>query len=404
MISASKASFVNRSATISFEAAVEIADDLSIDIRLDHDPKLFEKFAALCNQIEKAGGAISDDGYFYAAFTVDGQRVQANDILIATRPEALESGLRIESKVDLLTYGDQPPSDHLELLLNVGRDQMVAGLGILGESFETTDFGTVEILAGPDTGRCILRSQLKTGIPYPENKILEVVRFLSGIDVNWIEAQAAGKRVVRAARDPLFLDHEFSPMPQGDRASAIKMFDAIAKFVGANAQKHSSSEIDTLSNIRQASRNLVNFRLVLGAAVEHLLKRFPGKVGIGQDTLQHVDESIFLVDNAGLHPSIKEKLKSALVNQRNLQPKHVLAAMKALGLVESLHIKTYENIRNMGSQGDSSSLKEANDTLRKTSVVLDLVYRILLNGIAYSGRYRSPIKQVDTMLKSVPLA
>lgn len=159
-----------------------------------------------------------------------------------------------------------------------------------------------------------------------------------------------------------------------------------------------------MANLRQARPSLVNFRLILGAAVEHLLKRFPGKVTVGSDTLQHIDESLFTIDNAGLHPSIKEKLKSALVNQRNLQPKHVLAAMKALGLVETSHIKTYENIRNMGSQGDPSSLKEANDTLRKASIVLDLVYRILLNGISYSGKYRSPIKSSDVTVKSLVVA
>jgi hypothetical protein len=403
MITADKASFVNRSATVSFEGSVRIADDLSIEIDFANDSKLLEKFASLQNNSEQTG-TVTDDGYFYAAMVVEGKRVQVNDILLATRPSATDTGLRFHSKVDLLTYSDQAPSDILELELNVGSEQLVAAMGMLADSFDTIDFGTVEILPGTDAGNCHLRSQLKTGIPFPETKILEVVRFLSGIEVQWIEAKVAGKRMVRAPKAPLYSNPDLSPMPQGDRASAIKMFDAVAAFVGTNTGKHTSSETDTLANLRQARPSLVNFRLILGAAVEHLLKRFPGKVSVGSDTLQHIDESLFTIDNAGLHPSIKEKLKSALVNQRNLQPKHVLAAMKALGLVETSHIKTYENIRNMGSQGDPSSLKEANDTLRKASIVLDLVYRILLNGISYSGKYRSPIKSSDVTVKSLVVA
>jgi len=403
MIIADKASFVNRSASISFEASVRIADDLSIEIDSANDAKLLEKFAAL-QKLSEQTGTVTDDGYFYVAFVVDGQRVQANDVLLANRPITIVSGLRFNSKVDLLSYSDQAPSDILELELNVGFDQLMSGMGLLADSFDTVDFGTVEILPGDTDGNCHLRSQLKTGIPFPETKILEVVRFLSGIDVQWIEAKVAGKRMIRAPKVPLYSNPDLSPMPQGDRASAVKMFDAVAAFVGANTGKHTSSETDTLANLRQARPSLVNFRLILGAAVEHLLKRFPGKVTVGSDTLQHIDESLFTIDNAGLHPSIKEKLKSALVNQRNLQPKHVLAAMKALGLVETSHIKTYENIRNMGSQGDPSSLKEANDTLRKASIVLDLVYRILLNGISYSGKYRSPIKSSDVTLKSLVVA
>lgn len=403
MLTADKVAFVNRSATLSFEAAITIASDLSIEIRIADDAKLHARFTALHKQFAQTG-TVTDDGYFYAAFEADGRRVQANDILIATLPATTESGLVFHGVVDLLTFSDQPPSDIVELELNVGFETLVAGLDILGESFECVEFGKVEILPGSGADRCLLRSQLKTAIPFPENKILEVVRFVSGIDVSWIEAKVAGKRMVRAARAPLFADPELSPMPQGDRACAIKMFDAVSRFVGANAGRHSSSETDTLSNLRQASKSLVNFRLILGAAVEHLLKRFPGEVGIGHDTLLQIDESIFLVDAAGLHPAIKEKLKSALVNHRNLQPKHVLAAMKALGLVETSHIKTYENIRNMGSQGDPSGLKEANDTKRKTKVVLDLVYRIVLNGIRYSGKYRSPLHATDISFRSVPLA
>ncbi len=403
MLTADKAAFVNRSATLSFQAAVSIGDDLTIEISLPDDAKLLQRFAELTKTFAQTG-TITDDGYFYAAFEVEGQRVQANDILLATPPATTEQGSVFHAVVDLLTFGDQPPSDDLELELNVGFESLVAGMGLLGETFESSEFGTIEILPGTAKDRCLLRSQLKTAIPSPETKMLEVIRFLSGIDVSWIEAKIAGKRLVRAPREPLFLDPNLSPMPQGDRAAAVKMFDAVARFVGANSGKHTSSEIDTLSNLRQARPNLVNFRLVLGAAVEHLLKRFPGEVAIGQDLLGQIDESIFLVDTAGLSPAIKEKLKSALVNQRNLQPKHILAAMKALGLVESTHIKTYENIRNMGSQGDPSSLKEANDTKRKASVVLDLVYRILLNGLSYSGKYRSPIKGTDISFRAVPLA
>lgn len=403
MLTAPKAAFVNRSATLSFEASVSIADDLSLRIHVAPDAKLLERFHLLHKQAAQTG-ALTDDSYFYAAFEVDGQRIQANDILLSTPPESTDTGLDFHSVVDLLTYGDQPPSDLLELDLNVGFETLVEGLDILGESFESAEFGKIEILPGPSTDRCRLRSQLKTPIPFPENKILEVVRFVTGIDVSWIEARVAGKRMVRAPRTPLFLAPDLSPMPQGDRAGAIKLFDATARFVGTNPGRHSSSETDTLSNLRQARPNLVNFRLVLGAAVEHLLKRFPGEVAIGQELLAQIDESLFLVDGAGLSPAIKEKLKSALVNQRNLQPKHVLASMKALGLVESTHIKTYENIRNMGSQGDPSSLKEANDTRRKAAIVLDLVYRILLNGLSYSGKYRSPTKRTDLSFRAVPLA
>jgi hypothetical protein len=403
MLTAEKVAFVNRSGSLSFEASATIADDLSIEIRLATDPKLLERFRLLHKQFEQSG-TLTDDSYFYAAFEVSGQRLQANDILLSAPPESTDTGLVFHSVVDLLTYGDQPPSDLLELELNVGFDSLVEGLDILGEAFESTEFGKIEVLPGTGANRCLLRSQLKTAIPFPENKILEVVRFVTGIDASWIEARVAGKRMVRAPRTPLFLDPELSPLPQGDRAGAIKLFDAAVRFVGTNPGKHSSSETDTLSNLRQARPNLVNFRLVLGAAVEHLLKRFPGEVAIGQDLLGQIDESLFLVDAAGLSPAIKEKLKSALVNQRNLQPKHVLASMKALGLVESSHIKTYENIRNMGSQGDPSSLKEVNDTKRKASIVLDLVYRILLNGISYSGKYRSPIKGTDISFRAVPLA
>jgi len=403
MLTAEKVAFVNRSGSLSFEASATIADDLNIEIRLAPDAKLLERFRLLHKQFEQSG-TLTDDSYFYAAFEVEGQRIQANDILLSSPPESTDTGLVFHSVVDLLTFGDQPPSDLVELELNASFEALVEGLDILGETFESTEFGKIEILPGTGADRCLLRSQLKTAIPFPENKILEVLRFVTGIDASWIEARVAGKRMVRAPRTPLFLDPELSPLPQGDRAGAIKLFDAVVRFVGTNPGKHSSSETDTLSNLRQARPNLVNFRLVLGAAVEHLLKRFPGEVAIGQDLLGQIDESIFLVDTAGLAPAIKEKLKSALVNQRNLQPKHVLAAMKALGLVESSHIKTYENIRNMGSQGDPSSLKEANDTKRKASIVLDLVYRILLNGLSYSGKYRSPIKGTDISFRAVPLA
>ncbi len=403
MITNEKASFVNRSGSISFEASVSIADDLSIHLQLANDPKLLERITSLQKQFLQTG-TVTDDGYYYAALVVDGKRVQANDILLIDRPEILETGLHFHSVVDLLTYSDQPPSDILELLVNVGSGTLVDSLGLLGESFETVDFGKVEILSGAEDDRCWIHSQLKTGIPFPENKLVETLRFLSGTDLSWTEAKVAGKRMVRAAKVPLFLEPDLSPMPTGDRSGAIKMFDAVTQFLGTNTGRHTSSETDTLSNLRQARKNLVNFRLVLGAAVEHLLKRFPGKVALGADALQHIDDSLFVIDNAGLHPTIKEKLKSALVNQRNLQPKHVLAAMKALGLIDSSHIKTYENIRNMGSQGDPSSLKETNDTLRKTAVVLDLVYRILLNGISYSGKYRSPLKPTDVTMKFVPLA
>lgn len=403
MLTAAKAAFVNRSATLSFEASVSIAEDLSLEIGLGPEPKWLERFSQMHKQSLQTG-TLTDDSYFYAAFEVDGQRIQANDILLSALPTSTENGLVFHAVVDLLTFGDQPPSDLLELELNVGIETLHHGLDILGQEFESVEFGKIEILPAQQTHRCLLRSQLKTPIPFPENKILEVLRFVTGIDVSWVEARVAGKRMVRAPRRPLFHDPDLSPMPQGDRAGAIKMFDAVARFVGANAGKHSSSETDTLSNLRQARPNLVNFRLVLGAAVEHLLKRFPGEVAIGQELLAQIDESLFLVDGAGLSPAIKEKLKSALVNQRNLQPKHVLASMKALGLVESTHIKTYENIRNMGSQGDPSSLKEANDTKRKAAIVLDLVYRILLNGIAYSGKYRSPIKGADISFRAVPLA
>lgn len=403
MLIADNATFVNRSGTISFQAAVSIAENLSIEITIAPDAKLQERFRLQDKQSVQTG-TLTDECYFYAAFAISGQQIQANDILLATMPESTENGMVFHAVVDLLTYGDQPPSDLLELDLNVDFEVMQNGLGILGERFDSVEFGQIEILPGVGNDRCTLRSQLKTAIPYPENRIVEVLRCLTGIDISWIEARVAGKRMVRAPRTPLFLDPALSIMPQGDRASAIKLFDALARFVGTNTGKFSSSETDTLSNLRQSQSQLVNYRLILGAAVEHLLKRFPGGIAIGQDFLEQIDESLFIVEGAGFKPAMKEKLKSALVNQRNLQPKLVLAAMKAQGLVESTHIKTYENIRNMGSQGEPSSLKEVNDTKRKTSIVLDLVYRILLNGISYSGKYRSPIKNSDVSFRAVPLA
>lgn len=399
MLSAQNVAISNRSGTIAFAASVSISDDLSIEITTENQQDLRERFAALRNQFVKTG-VLTEDSYCQASFATDGIRCQALDILIDKDPEVDGTRLVFRSRVDSIVHLDQPPSDLLELELDVGLETMLAGLGILGDSFDTVEFGTIEFLPGKTGDRCRLRSRLKGGIAFPEHKILEAVRFVSGIDVHWTEAAVAGKRTVRSSRPVSYADGEFTPMPQGDRASAIKMFDAVVRWVGTNPHAHSSSETDTLANLRQARGNLVNFRLILGAAVEHLLKRFPGEVVVDRETLQHIEESIFMLDGTGFHRTIKEKLKSALVNQRNLQPKLVLAAMKAMGLVSSLHIKTYENIRTMGSQGGSSSLKEANDTKRKAAVVLDLVYRILLNGLSYTGKYRSPIDGTDTYFRA----
>ncbi|MBK8803968.1 MAG: hypothetical protein IPN71_18325 [Fibrobacteres bacterium] len=399
MLSAQNVAISNRSGTIAFDASVTIADDLSVEIRTPNLQDLRERFASFRNQFLKTG-VLTEDSYCQAAFAADGVRIQACDILIDKDPAVDGTDLVFCSRVDSIVHSDQPPSDMLELELDVGLEAMLSGLGILGDSFDSMEFGKVEFLAGTAPDRCLLRSQLKSGIAFAENKILEAVRFVSGIDAQWVESRVAGKRTVRSPRPVLYADPACSPMPQGDRASAIKMFDAVVRWVGLNKGSHTSSETDTLANLRQASPSHVNFRLILGAAVEHLLKRFPGEVVVDRETLQHIEESIFMLDGTGFHRTIKEKLKSALVNQRNLQPKQVLAAMKAMGMVSSLHIKTYENIRTMGSQGGASGLKEANDTKRKTAVVLDLVYRILLNGISYTGKYRSPIDGTDTYFRA----
>jgi hypothetical protein len=227
---------------------------------------------------------------------------------------------------------------------------------------------------------------------YPEIRLTEILRFCTGSDINWIQGQHGNRKFYQRSGEPLFKARHISVFPL-DQAESISLFDAISDYLMPNTEPTYSPILDSVVNVCQSQNNILNYRLVVGAAVEYLMKKFNSTISFPLDYYAKLDSALEILESTDFDSNIKKKLESAIDSYRKVQPKKILNLMKAHGLIDKRHISAYDSIRHSGAHGDDLMITEVNNLFLKANGVLDLIFRIILNGIGYRGYYYSPIER-----------
>jgi len=401
IFNASNVSLINHAGTNTFIADIAIDDDLNIEITNASMQSL--TFIEKARIDAEDSGVFTDDCY-YKFIHPEGQNEFTGEwILIRGIRPNFSGSISYPATISRLEIrSENIQSEKLELKLNLGSGELIKLMGYLGPRFDTRRFGVIDIRPGENDDNCKVICCPAPDMAYPECRITEILRFCTGSDVNWISGTYGIRRFYQGPSSPLFKEKHLSPFPL-DQQSAISLFDVVSEYLIPIQDRLYSPELDSVMNICQAQKNVLNYRLTIGATVEYLIKKFHGNINYPETYLASLDQAKLGVESSQIDLKIKDKLFGALENYRKVAPMQILNLMKARGLIYKKHVNAYNSIRNAGAHGDEINIAEINSFFSKANIVLDLIFRIILNGIKYNGYYYSPEERGNIEFRSVEL-
>lgn len=391
LLDAKTIELTNHSGNHNFVADVKIDNNLNVKI----ENAQIQSIRFIQDALSRAEdcGIFPDECYYKLRVTEENHICNSDWILITGIQPQLDGRISYSAKIskfEIITDGIE--SRDMTVVINLPFEEIIPLLGYLGPHFQTRNFGTIDIRRGPEGKFSTIKCTPIGTMSYPEVRLTELLRFCTGSDINWINGKHGSRLFYQRPSEPLFKERHISVFPL-DQPAAIYMFDALADYLLPTSDSSYSPTLDSVVNVCQSQKNILNYRLVVGATVEYLTKKFYSNIAYANDYIQKIDESVQKIANSDIDDGLKTKLQSALDNYKKVPPKKILNLMKASGIIDKHHIAAYESIRNSGAHGDDLKITEINNLFLKANAVLDLIFRIILNGIKFDGLYYSPIER-----------
>lgn len=392
----------NHSGDNQFVADVKIDDNLDIQITNAEIESIIFVQAAL--QRAEESGIFPDECYYKLSTITGNETINCEWILVNGFQPQFDGSTTYSGKISKVEcILSTPQTNKMSLTLNLSFDEIINIMGYLGLHFKTKNFGIIDIKHDPAGTFCTINCIPIDEMAYPEVRLTELLRFCTGTDINWISGIHGARKFFQPQSEPLFKERHISMLPQ-DQEAAITLFDSLSDFLLPISDATYSPVLDCVVNVCQAQKNILNYRLVVGAAVEYLMKNFYNNIKFPEAYYAKLDSSLAIIKASEIEDEIKRKIEGAIANYKKVPPKKILALMKNAKIIKKEHINAYESIRNSGAHGDDLKITEVNNLFLKASAVLDLIFRIILNGIQFSGIYYSPIERQNAPFEHKTIA
>lgn len=127
--------------------------------------------------------------------------------------------------------------------------------------------------------------------------------------------------------------------------------------------------------------------LVLSVAVEGIVGLLQGKETVDERVLADIEQAVKVASQAGFPESLRPRIVGAIRSMKQLRARDYLERLVARGELPEEQLNAWKALRNSSAHADASEGDWVAPTVRRTSIVLAMFYRLVFMLIQYRGPY-----------------
>ena len=136
-----------------------------------------------------------------------------------------------------------------------------------------------------------------------------------------------------------------------------------------------------------AARQLEMSSLVLSVAVEGIVGLLQGKGLADKDLVRDVETALEVATGAEFPASLKQRILGSIGAMKQLRAQDYLKPLVKAGVIPIGHVDAWQRLRHSSAHADAYEGDWIGPTVRRSSVVLALYYRLVFMLIGYRGPY-----------------